>query len=91
MGKVVSFDRVDPINPPKSILLDTTFIVNLTHQITSFPTAKPEKFKDAEKSSISCKNFIEELVKKYNTRILICDLVLAEFAHIIYRDILERR
>ena len=90
MGKVVSFENIDEINPPKTLLLDTSFIINLTHKITNYPTSKPKEVKEAEKASASCEKFLQDLVK-HKTRILTCDLVLAEFCHEIYKDILERK
>lgn len=90
MGKVVSFENIDKINPPKSILLDTSFIINLTHEITNYPTSKPEELTNTKKGLNLCKNFLQELLK-YKTRILTCDLVLAEFSHEVYKDIVERK
>ena len=90
MGKIVSFENISELNAPKTILLDTSFVINLTHQITHFPTAKPQDQEKAAKASVSCKDFLKRLVP-YRTRILTCDLVLSEFCHVIYRDILERK
>ncbi len=78
-SRIVSFDDLSKTNRPPSIILDTNFIINLTHTYTN---------RSPSRNAVDCSNFIKSLVHD-ECEISIPQIVVNEFCHQIYMDVLS--
>ena len=90
MGKLVSFDYINEENSPKSVIVDTNFLLNFTHHITKFPLSNRKGYDQINRLRLECEDFLKKCID-YKTRVIICDVVFSEFCHEIYKDVLKEK
>lgn len=78
-SRVISFDDLTKTNCPSSIILDTNFIINLTHTYTNHSPSR---------NAVDCGDFIKSLVHD-ECAISIPQIVVNEFCHQVYMDVLS--
>ena len=78
-SNLFSFESLSKSHFPSKIILDTNFILNLTHEYTHHPTSK---------NVIECSNFLKSLIWD-ESEIFIPQIVINEFCHQVFLNVLS--
>ena len=78
-SNLVSFEKLSKSNAPTKIVLDTNFILNLTHAYTNHPT---------NKNVSVCVDFMKSLAHD-ECEIFIPQIVINEFCHQVFLNVLS--